>query len=92
MPVHTNSTASIEKSELYPTPDPLFLERLEAFCQQSLQDVRAFAERESMPFEDVSDRPVLGQRVIFTPAHRHEDTSHNGMPVICFYGIQPSES
>jgi len=33
--------------------DPLFYERLEAFMDKSLADIKAFAERESRPFEEV---------------------------------------
>jgi hypothetical protein len=34
-------------------PDALFLERLEAFMQKSLLEVKAFSEREYRPFEEV---------------------------------------
>lgn len=34
-------------------PDELFLERLDAFVQKSLADVKAFSERENRPFEEV---------------------------------------
>jgi hypothetical protein len=37
-----------------PTPDPLFLERLEAFLSNNLEtQLRAFCERERYPFEEV---------------------------------------
>ena len=34
--------------------DGLFFERLDAFMDKCLADIRAFAERESRPFEEVS--------------------------------------
>jgi hypothetical protein len=33
--------------------DALFLERLESFMEKSLSDIKAFAERESQPYEEV---------------------------------------
>ena len=33
--------------------DGLFLERLEIFMEKSLSDIKAFAERESRPYEEV---------------------------------------
>ncbi|KAI0649105.1 hypothetical protein C8Q79DRAFT_948831 [Trametes meyenii] len=38
------------------TDDALFLERLEMLYQQNLSDLRAFAERESRPFDEVRRR------------------------------------
>lgn len=38
-----------------PAPvDALFLERLETLYEKSLADLRAFAQREGCPFEEVS--------------------------------------
>lgn len=34
--------------------DALFLERLDAFMDKSIADIKAFAERESRPFEEVA--------------------------------------
>lgn len=34
--------------------DPLFNERLDAFLQKNLAEIRAFAERELRPYEEVS--------------------------------------
>ena len=36
------------------TSDGLFFERLDAFMDKCLADIRVFAERESRPFEEVS--------------------------------------
>lgn len=36
-----------------PPPDPLFLERLEAFMEKSLADIVAFSERENRAVEEV---------------------------------------
>jgi hypothetical protein len=33
--------------------DPLFLERLDTFMDKCLVDIKAFAERESRPYEEV---------------------------------------
>jgi hypothetical protein len=35
------------------TPDPLFLERLQAFLEKTLNEIQAFAERENKPFDEV---------------------------------------
>ena len=35
------------------TPDPLFLERLHAFLEKSLTDIKGFSERENRPLEEV---------------------------------------
>jgi hypothetical protein len=40
------------QSAVGPT-DALFLERLESFMEKSLSDIKAFAERESQPYEEV---------------------------------------
>lgn len=56
--IPTSAMPSSGKLEEYSSRDPsnhdaLFLERLEAFMDKSLADIKAFAERESRPFEEV---------------------------------------
>lgn len=39
-------------------PDALFLERLDTFMDKCLADIKAFAEREYRPFEEVHQTTV----------------------------------
>jgi hypothetical protein len=34
-------------------PDPLFLERLQAFLEKTLNEIQSFSERENKPFDEV---------------------------------------
>ena len=59
--------------------DALFLERLDAFMEKSIADIKAFAERESRPFEEVA---AVSRRSPFSSradAPRPGNTSQNGM-------------
>ena len=47
---------SLEPNEAdLPLEDALFLERLRIFYEQGLTEIRAFAQREGRPYEEVSD-------------------------------------
>jgi hypothetical protein len=35
------------------TPDPLFLERLQAFLEKNLNEIQSISERENKPFDEV---------------------------------------
>jgi hypothetical protein len=41
------------------TLDPLFVERLQAFLEKSLSEIKSFSERENTPFEEVSSLPTF---------------------------------
>lgn len=43
--------------------DGLFLERLDTFMEKSLADIKAFAERELRPYEEVFQGPFIGNTV-----------------------------
>jgi hypothetical protein len=47
------NTSGLQQCDEREVPDGLFLERLEAFMEKSLAEIRAFARREDRPFEEV---------------------------------------
>lgn len=48
-----NTMIDFPQSTQSPAPDPLFLERLQAFMDKSLADIVAFSERENKVVEEV---------------------------------------
>lgn len=48
-----NTMIDFPQSTQSPPPDPLFLERLQAFMDKSLADIVAFSERENKVVEEV---------------------------------------
>lgn len=62
-----------------PFENALFLERLEAFYEKSLADLRVFAQREGCPYDEVClPRPCSSSRVAVIKCTRSEDISGNG--------------
>jgi len=45
--------SGLQECERRDVPDGLFLERLEAFMEKGLADIRAFARRENRPFDEI---------------------------------------
>jgi hypothetical protein len=48
-----SSMIDLPHTSQVPTPDPLFLERLQAFLDKSVNEIQAFSERENRPFQEV---------------------------------------
>lgn len=69
-----------ESSDNAMCKDPLFLERLETFMDKCLIDIKAFAERELRPYQEVFKGPLIGNilRSNNVVLHRREGISHNG--------------
>lgn len=62
-----------------PFENALFLERLEAFFEKSLADLRLFAQREGCPYDEVClPRSLLFSHVAVIKYTRSGDTSQNG--------------
>ena len=59
--------------------DPLFLERLDTFMDKCLLDIKAFAERELKPYQEVVEDLSVGNISRSNNVlHRRESISHNG--------------
>ena len=46
--------------------DALFLERLDTFMEKSLTEIKAFAEREMRPYDEVFGDPFIGMQCFLT--------------------------
>ena len=68
-----------ESSDNAMSKDGLFLERLDTFMDKCLIDIKAFAERELRPYEEVSQDLSIGKiSCSDNVLHRREGASHNG--------------
>ena len=45
------------------TSNELYLERLDAFTEKTLADIRTFSMRESIPYDQVGDMPPFPSRI-----------------------------
>ena len=69
-----------ESSDNAMSKDALFLERLDTFMDKCLIDIKAFAERELRPYQEVFKDLSIGNipRSDNVVLHRREGVSHNG--------------